>query len=219
MAGSAPFGGTVVNEVCAQPAPVGGMVVDEACAQPAPLGEVIVRRLWAVLAEVCPAAVLNKAQSTPLSEAHLRRVYIDQIDFLSAQRHATTLRLGILCELMAAEWNFSTPLQILTRSRRSLELESAADEEELRMDDFDRRESRLSGELFAAGLETWTHPSTGEKYIQTREEVSSGMEALLLRGCDPWLRGDVGALCADATRAKPDQHVRLRTSRSARPQD
>ena len=87
----------------AQPAPVGGMVVDEACAQPAPVGEVIVRRLWAVLAEVCPRAVLNEAQSTPLSEAHLRRVYIDQIDFLSAQRHATTVRLGILCKLMAAE--------------------------------------------------------------------------------------------------------------------
>ena len=43
-----------------------------------------------------------------------------------------------------------------------MELESAADEEELRMDDFGRRESRLSGELFAAGLEThWrkVHPN------------------------------------------------------------
>lgn len=76
------------------------------------------------------------------------------------------------------------------------------------MDDFYRRESRLTGELFAAGLAPWTHPSTGERGIQTRQEWWSDIQRL---------RDDVRALCADATRAKPDHHLRLRTSRSARP--
>ena len=142
----------------------------------------------------------NEAQSTPLSEAQLGPVYIERVDFLREQCHAASLRMGILGELIEAETTILTPLTVTSAGRRSLELESAQDEESAKYDEFHRREMRLVGELYGAGLAPWTHPRTGERGIQTRH----------------W---DVGALCADATRAKPDQHVRVRTSCSARPQD
>ena len=189
---------------------------------PAPLGEGLLRRLRAALTEVCPRAALNEAQSTPLSEAHLRRVYVEQHDLMHEESMAASVRSVILSELIDAEGDS------LFAMRRWRKLWSAGDEEALKSDDLSRRVHRLRGELFAAGLVLRTHPSTGERCIQTRKEAyghdpdflddeRTNEERRKIMGYGS--EDDVGALCADATRVKPAQHVRLRPSRSARPQD
>ena len=189
---------------------------------PAPLGEGLLRRLRAALTEVCPRAALNEAQSTPLSEAHLRRVYVEQHDLMDAESQAASMRSVILSKLVCAEGDS------LFAMRRWLKLWSAVDEEALKCDDLSQRVDRLRGELFAAGLVLRTHPSTGERCIQTRKEAyghdpdflddeRTNEERRKIMGYGS--EDDVGALCADATRVKPAQHVRLRPSRSARPQD
>ena len=201
--------------------------------KPAPVGEVIARGAWRSPISGPPLGRagrgfpgLNQAQSTPLSEAHLEPprtgvlYYIEQMDFLLLLARAVprcffahgdlgrTDRSGVRLSFC-----FFTPLTATRAGRRSLELESAQDEEELQYADFHRiftdgraqpadGVKRLSFRS-AAGLPPWTHP--GHALAKLIRDIRT--------------RQDVGALCADATRAKADQHLRLRTSRSARPQD
>ena len=155
-------------------------------AEPAPLGEGLLRRLRAALTEVCPRAALNEAQSTPLSEAHLRRVYVEQHDLMHEESMAASVRSVILSELIDAEGDS------LFAMRRWRKLWSAGDEEALKSDDLSRRVHRLRGELFAAGLVLRTHPSTGERCIQTRKEAYGHDPDFL---DDDGSEDDVGALC------------------------
>ena len=130
----------------------------------APLGEVAVRRLTAALAEDTGAG-LDEAQFTPLSDAHLGRLYMEQLDFLRKECDAAITRTFILNNLLGAEHSF---FDFLTARRR--ELDRARENEQLEGLDLIRRTSRLDDALLAAGLTVGLHPATGERCIRTIEE-------------------------------------------------
>ena len=169
--------------------------------QPSPLGEFIVRRLWAVLAEVCP----DESRSIPLSDAHLRRLYMEQHNFLRKECQAATERTFILSDLVGAETTF---FDVLTASARRRELDRAVEKERLEWYDLERRQSRLRNELNAVGLTLGHHPATGEWGIRTVQEQWGHRN-------ETGSEDTESVLCAGASAAV---HVRLRPSRSAHPQ-
>ena len=173
-------------------------------AQAAPLGEVVARRLTAALAEACPGAGLDVAQLTPLSDAHLGQLYMEQQDFLHTEIQAAIARTFVLNKLLGAE---HTVFDFLTARRR--ELDRARENEQLEAYDLIQRRSRLQGELRAAGLTVGTHPATGERCIRTIEEQYGHRD-------ETGPEDTESVLCAGASAAV---HVRLRPSRSAHPQD